>query len=157
MGSGRARKEAEPMSDGDGKIYLTIDERAIAVEPKKRFYDPVKQRESLVDTTVYDAAQKLGIDIPILCHREHQIPIGVCRACVVEIPFKDAQGKKVPPRVLTPACCRAVEPNMIGETAATSKRVKDAVRIVTELLLADHPSPCQIQRLSTDCKRQLLA
>ena len=139
------------MSNGNGKINLTIDGRAIAVEPKKRFYDPVKQREFMVDTTIYDAAQKLGIDIPILCHREHQIPIGVCRACVVEIPFKDAQGKRVPPRVLTPACCRAVEPNMIVETAATSERANNAVRTVTELLLADHPSPCQKQRLSNDC------
>jgi len=145
------------MSDSNGKINLTIDGRAIAVEPKKRFYDPVKQREFMVDTTVYDAAQKLGIDIPILCHREHQIPIGVCRACVVEIPFKDAQGKRVPPRVLTPACCRAVEPNMIVETAATSERARNAVRTVTELLLADHPSPCQKQRLSNDCELELLA
>src|SRR5437899_11851385 len=126
-----SRKEAEFMSDSSGLIHVTIDGRNIAVEPKKNFYDPVQQREFMVDTTIYDAAQKLGIDIPILCHREHQTPIGVCRACVVEIPFKDAQGKKVPPRVLTPACCRAVEPNMIVETAATSKRVKDAVRIVT--------------------------
>ena len=53
------------MSDSNGMIQLTIDGRDIAVEPKKKFYDAVQQREFTVDTTIYDAAQKLGIDIPI--------------------------------------------------------------------------------------------
>ena len=44
------------MSDSSGLIHVTIDGRNIAVEPKKKFYDPVQQREFTVDTTIYDAA-----------------------------------------------------------------------------------------------------
>ena len=48
------------MSDSSGLIHVTIDGRNIAVEAKKKFYDAVQQREFMVDTTIYDAAQKLG-------------------------------------------------------------------------------------------------
>src|SRR5438876_983857 len=145
------------MSDSNGMIHLTIDGRGIAVEPKKKFYDAVQQREFMVDTTIYDAAQKLGIDIPILCHREHQRPVAVCRACVVDVGTKDAQGREIMGRVLAPACYRAVEPNMIVKTSATSPRVKNAVHTVTELLLADHPTPCQKQKLHGTCELEALA
>ena len=36
-------------------------------------------------TTIYDAAQKLGIKIPVLCHREHMNPVAVCRVCAVDV------------------------------------------------------------------------
>src|SRR5206468_1890700 len=32
-------------------------------------------------TTIFDAAQKVGIKIPILCHREYMTPVAVCRVC----------------------------------------------------------------------------
>ena len=36
-------------------------------------------------TTIFDAARRLnGIDIPTLCHAQHQTPVGVCRVCMVE-------------------------------------------------------------------------
>ena len=34
-------------------------------------------------TTIIDAARGLGIDIPTLCHAQHQTPVGVA-ACTVE-------------------------------------------------------------------------
>src|SRR5262249_28466533 len=145
------------MSNGNGLVHLTIDGREIAVEQKKKLYDAARQREITVDTSIYDAAQKLGMDIPILCHREHMNPVAVCRVCVVDVGFKDAQGREIMGRVLAPACYRAVEPNMIVKTAATSPRVKNAVRTVTELLLADHPTPCQKQKLHGDCELESLA
>ncbi|HMC89199.1 MAG TPA: cyclic nucleotide-binding domain-containing protein, partial [Gemmataceae bacterium] len=49
------------------------------------------------------------------------------------------------------------EPNMVVKTSATSPRVKNALHTVTELLLADHPSPCQKQKLHGNCELEVLA
>ena len=38
-----------------------------------------------VGTTIYEAARKLGIEIPTLCHSPHQTPVGVCRVCTVSV------------------------------------------------------------------------
>ena len=35
-------------------------------------------------TTIFDAAKKVGVDIPVLCHNERYDPVGVCRMCVVD-------------------------------------------------------------------------
>src|SRR5437763_687656 len=36
-------------------------------------------------TTIYDAAQKIGIRIPLLCHREYMNPLAVCRVSAVDL------------------------------------------------------------------------
>ena len=36
-------------------------------------------------TTIWEAAKKSGIDIPVLCHDPKLRPVGVCRMCVVDI------------------------------------------------------------------------
>ena len=36
-------------------------------------------------TTILDAAAKIGIEIPTLCHLQGQAPLGACRVCVVEV------------------------------------------------------------------------
>jgi len=36
-------------------------------------------------TSVFDAARTVGIEIPTLCHAQHQTPVGVCRVCTVEV------------------------------------------------------------------------
>ena len=30
-------------------------------------------------TTIFDAARKVGVDIPVLCHNDRYDPVGVCR------------------------------------------------------------------------------
>ena len=45
-------------------------------------------------TTIFDAARLHGIEIPTLCHQQNQVPVGVCRVCVVD----------VKERVYAPAC-----------------------------------------------------
>ena len=90
-------------------------------------------------TTIFDAAAKVGIKIPILCHREYMNPVAVCRVCAVDV------GE----RVLAPACYRQITPDMAGrkiETAETSAKVRDSVRTLAELLMTDHPSPCAKHR-----------
>src|SRR5829696_6979028 len=85
-------------------------------------------------TTVWEAARSVGIDIPILCHHEKMNPVGVCRMCVV-----DTGG-----RVLAASCVRPCEEGMKVETA--SPKVEKHRKMLTELLLSDHPVPCAKER-----------
>src|SRR5580698_825476 len=106
-------------------LNLTIDGRAVTVP---------------AGTTVFDAARLNGIPIPTLCHQQNETPVGVCRVCLVE-----AGG-----RVLTAACVRPAENNMVVST--NSERVVKVRKTIVELLMADHPSPCARQRHSGDCE-----
>lgn len=134
------------MSSADGMISLTIDGQPVTMPAMKEIYDPVAKRKVPTPTTIYDAAQKLNILVPTLCHREYMNPVAVCRVCVVDVGVKN----------LAPACYRPIEPNMVVKTAATSPRVRDAVKVLTELLLAEHPSPCEKHRRHGDCELELL-
>ncbi|MGB1548019.1 MAG: formate dehydrogenase subunit alpha [Alphaproteobacteria bacterium] len=82
--------------------------------------------------TIWEVANRLGIEIPHLCHRPAPgyRADGNCRACVVEI-----EGE----RTLTASCLRKPTPDMRVETG--SARVKAVQRTVIELLLADQPPP----------------
>lgn len=97
-------------------------------------------------TTLYDAALSIGTEIPKLCHESKLNPVGVCRVCVVEV-----EGG----RVLAPSCCRSVENNMVVKT--NSERVKKSQKMLIELLMANHPSPCEKHRKTGDCELEVLA
>src|ERR1043166_977662 len=79
-------------------------------------------------TTLSDAAQRAGIDTPVLCHSPQLQPVAVCRMCVVEV-----QGA----RVLQAACIRQAEDGMVVQTQ--SDPVKRSRAMLTELLMADYP------------------
>jgi len=111
---------------------LKIDGKEITIKRTAYATDPVTGKPFARPTTIYDAAKELDINIPILCHREHMMPVAVCRFCVVEL---EGQYR------LAPACQRQVEAGMVVKTISTSERVKNAVKILTELLLADHDTP----------------
>ena len=101
-------------------------------------------------TTIFDAAAKVGVNIPVLCHREYMNPVAVCRVCAVDV------GE----RVLAPACYRQITPDMEGrkiQTAQSSEKVKTSVKTLTELLMTDHPSPCEKHSKFGDCELELLA
>ena len=80
--------------------------------------------------TIWQVAQREGIDIPHLCWlpQPGYRADGNCRACMVEI-----EGE----RVLAASCIRKPAPDMVVKTA-TDRAVK-ARRMVMELLLADQP------------------
>jgi formate dehydrogenase major subunit len=78
--------------------------------------------------TVWSVAQRHGIAIPHLCHKEGLVPAGNCRACMVEI---DGE------RVLSPSCCRAPTPGMVVHS--DSERAVTAQKMVVELLQSDLP------------------
>src|SRR5437899_2110956 len=96
-------------------------------------------------TTVWDAARQLGIAIPVLCHQPRLRPVGVCRLCVVDVGG----------RVLAASCVRACEEDMQVET--TNPQIERSRRVLLELLLADHPSPCVRERTTGDCELEALA
>ncbi|MEI6231852.1 MAG: cyclic nucleotide-binding domain-containing protein [Planctomycetota bacterium] len=97
-------------------------------------------------TSIWDAAQTVGIPIPVLCHKPPLTPIGVCRACVVEV--KGA-------RVFAASCVRPCESNM--EVTTSNDRLERSRKMLVELLLADHPVPCDRHKETHSCELELLA
>ncbi|HYH29752.1 MAG TPA: 2Fe-2S iron-sulfur cluster-binding protein, partial [Pseudonocardia sp.] len=57
-----------PVTPQAATVTATIDGREVTVPE---------------GTSIYDAAQQVGVDIPVLCHDERFDPVGVCRMCVV--------------------------------------------------------------------------
>lgn len=117
-------------------MKVTIDNRVIEVEN---------------GVTILDAAAKLGIKIPTLCHMHlHELNYaskpGACRICVVEV-----EGR----RNLAPACKTDCTDGMIIHTH--SPRVLNARRTVMELLLSNHPDECLTCIKSGHCDLQSIA
>lgn len=101
--------------------------------------------------------------VPILCHREHQDPVAVCRVCVVQVAkFKARTGQVSVERKLMPACQHRVEETMVVDTLASPddkarNRINRSVKTLLELMLADHPSPCEKERRNKgDCELESL-
>ena len=80
--------------------------------------------------TIWQAAQRHGVDIPHLCYSTAPSyrPDGNCRACMVEI-----EGE----RVLAASCIRRPAPGMKVHSA--SERAKASRKLVFELLVGDQP------------------
>jgi len=111
-------------------VTLAIDGRSVTVP---------------AGTSIWDAARRLGIDIPVLCHDPRLRPVGVCRLCVV-----DAKGQRVNPA----SCVRECDPGMEVRTATPD--VERRRKVLVELLLADHPSPCEKERTTGGCDLEAL-
>jgi len=117
-------------------INLTIDGKKVAVEP---------------GASILDAARKVGIDIPTLCHMEmkdmciENKPAG-CRLCVVEV-----EGRSN----LAPSCATAVSEGM--QVSTHTMRVLNARRVVMELILSDHPADCLVCPKNGNCDLQAMA
>src|SRR5271155_2599974 len=80
--------------------------------------------------TIFNAAGRLGIELPHLCYlpKPGSRPDGNCRVCMVEI-----EGE----RVLAASCIRTPSPGMKVKTQ--TDRAKTARKMVAELLLTDQP------------------
>src|SRR5271154_562046 len=94
---------------------FTIDDREVDIRPGE---------------TIFNAALRLGIELPHLCYspKPGYRPDGNCRVCMVEI-----EGE----RVLAASCIRTPSPGMKVKTA--TERAKTARKMVAELLLTDQP------------------
>ncbi len=117
-------------------VNLTINNQKVSVEEGR---------------TILDAANKLKIKIPTLCHLDLENIKFVnqsasCRVCVVEV-----EGR----RNLAPSCSTPVSEGMVVTT--NSIRCIKARRTMVELLLSNHPKDCLICQKSLDCELQALA
>lgn len=97
-------------------------------------------------TTILNAARKAGIRIPTLCYLEGLQAIGACRVCIVEIEGVYA---------LAASCSMPVSEGM--KVLTNSRRVREARRMVVELLLSEHNGECQTCDRREDCELQSLA
>jgi formate dehydrogenase major subunit len=97
-------------------VRLNIDHRPVTVEP---------------GTTVLEAARRLGIRIPTLCHVPGIEPFASCFVCAVQI-----EGRKN----LSPACAMPVAEGMSVITESADLRT--ARKMALELLLSDHAGDC---------------
>ena len=97
-------------------------------------------------TSVLEACRKAGKTIPTLCYLKDIQAIGACRVCLVEV-----KGQKD----LVASCTMPVSEGM--DITTTSQRVRQARRLVVELLLSEHDGDCQTCDRNDDCELQKVA
>jgi len=105
-------------------VTLTIDGKPVTVN---------------AGTSVWEAArQATGKTIPALCHSHFMglNPVGVCRVCVVDILNKGKSGGNY-----AASCMRECEEGM--EVLTTGEKLEKTRKTLLEVLLADHPVPCE--------------
>jgi heterodisulfide reductase subunit A2 len=107
-------------------INLTINDRPIEVEE---------------GTTVLEAAKKLGLNIPTLCHFEGLKPYGGCRLCVVEVTAG-------PRTQLTTSCTYPVAEGLVVQT--DTEEVQEARKFVMDLLLSRCPDVPALQVMAAE-------
>jgi iron-only hydrogenase group A len=97
-------------------------------------------------TTLLEAARKIGVRIPTLCHHPDLCVAGVCRMCVVEV-----EGM----RTLQAACAYPVTGSLTVHTH--TRKVRQARRHVLDLLLSTHHGECYSCKRNNNCELQSLA
>ncbi len=98
-------------------------------------------------STILDAAKKAGINIPTLCAwTEVNHTPGACRVCLVEVANS---------RSLVASCVFPVTEGMVVRT--TTERVQKARKLNVELLLANHPTECNVCIRNGNCDLQKVA
>jgi NADH dehydrogenase/NADH:ubiquinone oxidoreductase subunit G len=93
-------------------------------------------------STILEAAERAGVEIPTICYHATLTANAVCRLCTVEV---------VGQRTLQPACVAKVQADMIVNTE--TERVRSARRVLLELLASTvdlHEAP-EIQRHVERC------
>ncbi len=113
------------------KINITIDGIKLAVDEQ---------------CSILDAAKKVNIHIPTLCHHEDLCVAGNCRICVVEV-----EGQ----RALSASCATPVAEGMVIKT--NTAKVRKARKDVAALLVAEHNTQCTTCYRSMNCELQEIA
>lgn len=117
-----------PVRAASNMVEVFVDGKPMEVEP---------------GTTVLQACEKAGIQIPRFCYHERLSVAGNCRMCLVEI-------EKAPKPVA--ACAMPV---MKGWNILTnSEKTRKAREGVMEFLLANHPLDCPICDQGGECDLQ---
>ena len=152
------RRADASLSDLETDVRITIDGEPIVVKKAVPMRDSqgvvmVNDRGEIIPrpTTIYDAVTKMYIKsvqdinpVPVLCHREHLQPVGVCRVCLVEIQEIRKSGRTK--KDLVSACTYHVKEGMVITTLASKESpktvevLKDSVGVIVELLASEHLS-----------------
>jgi len=96
--------------------------------------------------TILEAANLIGVKIPTLCYHPELRPEGACRVCMVEV-----EGA----RTLVASCVYPVNEGMVVRT--NSANIREARKMVVELLLANHPQDCLSCQRNLNCELQTMA
>ena len=91
-----------------------------------------KSVEVAEGSTVLQAAEQAGAEVPTLCYAPDVRPLTSCMVCVV---------KETVSGWMLPACSARAERGMVIET--TSKEIRSARREVLQLLLSEHVGDCE--------------
>ncbi len=94
-------------------------------------------------TTILQAAENAGIEIPTLCYLKELAPEGSCRMCLVEI-----EGN---PKLVTACSFPVAEGNIIY---TESEKVVEARKSILDLLLSNHKTNCFKCTKNGACKLQ---
>ncbi|HEY4040521.1 MAG TPA: NADH-quinone oxidoreductase subunit NuoG [Rhodopila sp.] len=95
-------------------------------------------------STILQAAEQAGVEIPRFCYHDRLSIAGNCRMCLVEV-------EKAPPKPIA-SCGYPVAEGMVVHT--DSKMVRGARRGVMEFLLINHPLDCPICDQGGECDLQ---
>ena len=94
-------------------------------------------------TTVIQACEKLGIEVPRFCYHSRLAIAGNCRMCLVEI---EKSSKPIA------SCAQPAMDNMVVYT--NTPMVRNAREGVMEFLLINHPLDCPICDQAGECDLQ---
>ena len=114
----------------DNQVNITIDGKPATV-PK--------------GTLLVEAANTIGVEIPVFCYHEKLGPFGCCRMCLVEV-------EKMPK--LATACTQTVMPDMVVKT--NTDKVKKAREGVLEFTLLNHPLDCPVCDKGGECRCRII-
>ena len=115
----------------ENNLNLYIDGHKVTVRP---------------GTSILDAAKKISIKIPTLCHHEDLCVAGNCRICVVE---------QIGKQTLTASCATPAEDGM--EILTSSPKIRRARKDIMALLVSEHNTQCTTCYRSNNCELQSLS
>lgn len=104
------------------------------------------------DELIVESVKRLGLEVPIFCYHPRMKPVGMCRMCLVDVGFKQADGtvRKMPkPQA---ACTLPASDNMVIYT--DTEQIHKDRKGVLEFLLINHPLDCPICDRGGECPLQ---
>ena len=111
-------------------INITINNKSISVEE---------------GITIIEAAHRNRINIPSMCYLKDVNQLGACRICVVEV-----EGA----RTLQASCMVTVQEGMVIHT--NTEQVRNARKVLYELMLSDHSEDCLHCVRNQNCDFQMM-
>lgn len=133
-----------PISQQPQRVAVDNDENAVGALVRVNIDG--QEVKVPIGTTILEAARKLNVHIPTLCHHEDLCSAGLCRICVVEV-----EGM----RNLQASCAYPITAPMTIRTH--TRQVRQARRHTVDLLLSEHVGECYTCFRNNNCELQSLA